>query len=167
MWYLNNGLPLQSLTLWHLFSREWSRGSTGTLMVLPSIWPWQPSIRSHLLNTATMGTKHLGCCPLREKPHPNHSNGARMYSWQVLLAALETYLPTLPGLPFSSVLSTPKTLPISYHIIFLCLRLTFQKFSCVVFSRGCLKNYLMQVSFIPLSLWTTYNKLYLLVCCHY
>lgn len=68
---------------------------------------WQPSIRSHLLNTSTGGTKYIGHGSLKEKMHPNHSPGARMYSWQDLLAALETYLPTLFGLSLSSVLATP------------------------------------------------------------
>lgn len=68
---------------------------------------WQPSIRVYLLSTSTVETKYLGHGSLREKTHSNHNPGARMYSWQDLLAALETYLPTLFGFSLSSVLATP------------------------------------------------------------
>lgn len=99
--YLEEGWSLRFLTLWQIIRINplyWE--STETWWVWPSTWSL--SIRRHLLNTHT-GTKHPASGPLREKPYLNHSPRARMYSWQDLLAAFETYVPTLPGLPLSSI----------------------------------------------------------------
>lgn len=109
---------------------------------------WQPSIRSHLLNIFTVESKYIGHGSLGEKTHPNHNPGASTYNWQDLLAALETYLPTLFGLPLSSVLATPTHVAdLLLASFFSAFFWVFQKFSYVVFSCSCLKNYFMLVSF--------------------